>query len=229
MGVHWHWRRVCTESWLWEENSLPHRGIEPASVAWWSGALTNLATSHNLAMSGCQLAVLVSVSMILCSVSVRWLCLCQSHFFLFVSAWSPSVWISLCSPCVCQHGLVQCFSLMTMSVCQSHFFFLFVSAWSPSVWISLCSTCVCQPGLVQCVCQFNLPMFACHADVLFVCQPDFLLSVCRFDLPYVFQPDLVQHACQFDLPMSAHHPDFFFVCMFGQISFCLSSKVFFSA
>ena len=133
-GVYGHWKRVCTESWLWEENSLPHQGIEPASVAWWSGALNNLATSHDLAMSGCQLAVLVSVSMILCSVSVRWLCLCQSHFFLFVSAWSPSVWISLCSPCVCQHGLVQCFSLMTMSVCQSHFFF--------SLCISLISLCL---------------------------------------------------------------------------------------
>ena len=32
-------KRVCTESWLWEENPLLHRGIEPASAAWRSDAL----------------------------------------------------------------------------------------------------------------------------------------------------------------------------------------------
>ena len=26
--------RVCTESWLWEDNPLPHWGIEPASAVW---------------------------------------------------------------------------------------------------------------------------------------------------------------------------------------------------
>ena len=36
-------KRVCTESWLWEKNLLPHRGIEPASAAWRSDALTNWA------------------------------------------------------------------------------------------------------------------------------------------------------------------------------------------
>ena len=36
--------RVFTESWLWEKNPLPHQGIESASAAWWSGALTNWAT-----------------------------------------------------------------------------------------------------------------------------------------------------------------------------------------
>ena len=39
-------KRVCAESWLWEENPLPHRGIEPASAAWRSDSLTNWATSH---------------------------------------------------------------------------------------------------------------------------------------------------------------------------------------
>ena len=38
-------KRVCTESWLWEENPLPHRGIEPASAAWRSYALTHRAAS----------------------------------------------------------------------------------------------------------------------------------------------------------------------------------------
>ena len=38
-------KRVCTESWLWEKNPLPHWGIEPASAVWWSDALTNWATS----------------------------------------------------------------------------------------------------------------------------------------------------------------------------------------
>ena len=33
-----HRKRVCSESWLWEKNPLPHRGIEPASAAWWSDA-----------------------------------------------------------------------------------------------------------------------------------------------------------------------------------------------
>ena len=37
--------RVFTESWLWEKNPLPHRGIEPASAAWRSDALTNWAAS----------------------------------------------------------------------------------------------------------------------------------------------------------------------------------------
>ena len=38
-------KRVCTESWLCEKNSLPHRGIEPTSAAWWCDALTNWPTS----------------------------------------------------------------------------------------------------------------------------------------------------------------------------------------
>ena len=38
-------KRVCTESWLWKKNPLLHLGIEPASVAWWSDALTDWATS----------------------------------------------------------------------------------------------------------------------------------------------------------------------------------------
>ena len=32
-GVYGQGKRVCTERWLWEENPLPHQGIEPASVA----------------------------------------------------------------------------------------------------------------------------------------------------------------------------------------------------
>ena len=31
MGLYRHWKRVCTESWPWEENSLLHQGIELAS------------------------------------------------------------------------------------------------------------------------------------------------------------------------------------------------------
>ena len=31
-------KRVCTESWLWEKNSLPHQGIEPVSAACQSDA-----------------------------------------------------------------------------------------------------------------------------------------------------------------------------------------------
>ena len=38
-------KRVCTESWLLEKNPGPHRGIEPASAACQSDALTNWATS----------------------------------------------------------------------------------------------------------------------------------------------------------------------------------------
>ena len=37
-GVYRHWLRVCSESWLPKENPLPHLGIKPASVAWWSNA-----------------------------------------------------------------------------------------------------------------------------------------------------------------------------------------------
>ena len=39
-------KRVCTKSWLWEENPLLLWGIEPASVVWWSDALTNWAAFH---------------------------------------------------------------------------------------------------------------------------------------------------------------------------------------
>ena len=31
-GLYGHRKRVCTGSWLWEKNPLPHRGLEPASV-----------------------------------------------------------------------------------------------------------------------------------------------------------------------------------------------------
>ena len=48
IGVYGHWKRVCTESWLWEENPLLHWEIEPVSAAWQSGSLTNWATSHPL-------------------------------------------------------------------------------------------------------------------------------------------------------------------------------------
>ena len=34
-----HRRRVCTESWLWGKNPLPHQGIEPASAVCWSDGL----------------------------------------------------------------------------------------------------------------------------------------------------------------------------------------------
>ena len=40
-GMYGHRKRVCTESWLWDKNPLPHRGIEPASATFRSDALTN--------------------------------------------------------------------------------------------------------------------------------------------------------------------------------------------
>ena len=43
--VYGHCKRVCTESWLWDKNPLPHRGIQPASSACRTDALTNWATS----------------------------------------------------------------------------------------------------------------------------------------------------------------------------------------
>ena len=38
-GLCRHHKRVCAESWLWEKNPFPHRGIEPASAACQSDAL----------------------------------------------------------------------------------------------------------------------------------------------------------------------------------------------
>ena len=46
LGVCGHRKWVCTESGLWEKNPLPHRGIEPASAAWRSDAVTSWAASH---------------------------------------------------------------------------------------------------------------------------------------------------------------------------------------
>ena len=44
-GVYGHRKKVCTESWLWEKNPLPHRGFEPVSAACRSDALpTELPT-----------------------------------------------------------------------------------------------------------------------------------------------------------------------------------------
>ena len=37
-----------TESWLWEENPLPHWGIKPASATWWSAALPTELHPHPL-------------------------------------------------------------------------------------------------------------------------------------------------------------------------------------
>ena len=45
-GLYGHRKRVCTESWLWEENPLPRWGNEPALAAWWCDAPTHWATSH---------------------------------------------------------------------------------------------------------------------------------------------------------------------------------------
>ena len=39
----------------WEENPLPHRGIKPASVAWWSDAVANWATSPPHLLHTCSL------------------------------------------------------------------------------------------------------------------------------------------------------------------------------
>ena len=41
-------KRVCTESWLWEKNPLPHRGIEPASVVCRSDALPTELHPHSI-------------------------------------------------------------------------------------------------------------------------------------------------------------------------------------
>ena len=38
--------RICTESWLWEKNPLPHRGIEPASTACRPDALPSELHPH---------------------------------------------------------------------------------------------------------------------------------------------------------------------------------------
>ena len=34
-GLYGHRKRVCTESWLWEKNPLPHRGLELSSLCGW--------------------------------------------------------------------------------------------------------------------------------------------------------------------------------------------------
>ena len=41
-----HRKRVCTESWLWEKNPLPHQGIKSAPAEWQSDVPTNWTTSH---------------------------------------------------------------------------------------------------------------------------------------------------------------------------------------
>ena len=48
VGWYRHRKRVCTESWLWEKNPLPDRGIEPASAACRSDALPTELHPHHL-------------------------------------------------------------------------------------------------------------------------------------------------------------------------------------
>ena len=43
-----HCKRVCTESWLWEKNPLPHRGIEPSSATCRSDDLPSELHQHLL-------------------------------------------------------------------------------------------------------------------------------------------------------------------------------------
>ena len=43
-----HRKRVCTESWLWEKNPFPHRGIELASAACRSDALPTELHPHRV-------------------------------------------------------------------------------------------------------------------------------------------------------------------------------------
>ena len=45
-GVYRQRKRVCTESWPWEKNSLPHWGIKPASAVCWSNALPTELHPH---------------------------------------------------------------------------------------------------------------------------------------------------------------------------------------
>ena len=43
-GLHGHCKRVCTGSWLWERNPLPHLGLKPASVLHLAFPLDSLQT-----------------------------------------------------------------------------------------------------------------------------------------------------------------------------------------
>ena len=66
-GICGHRKRVCTESWLWEKNPLPHRGIEPASAACRSDAIPT-----ELHPRPCPISVLLVLSTI---------CLCMKVSF----------------------------------------------------------------------------------------------------------------------------------------------------
>ena len=44
--MHGHRKRVCTESWLWEKNPMPHLGVEPASAACRSDAVPTELHPH---------------------------------------------------------------------------------------------------------------------------------------------------------------------------------------
>ena len=63
-GVYGHRKRVCTESWHWESNPLPQRGIEPALATCRSDALTNWAASPPQSL----------VTLLSCIHTVLWLC-----------------------------------------------------------------------------------------------------------------------------------------------------------
>ena len=104
-------KRACTESWLWEKNSLPHRGIEPASAAWRSDALTNWATSPP---------------------SRRCCCCCFWHgrfLFSFVTLCSFDNEIFHHNPQLCIHSLVYTYNHSCFGFRESLIWLLF------SVWI----------------------------------------------------------------------------------------------
>ena len=80
-GVYGHRKRVCTESWLWEKNPLPHRGIEPASAACRSDALpteSDLTFTGNFIKIKIKLTGLLAIWLLHLSVTTV-ICVCVYH------------------------------------------------------------------------------------------------------------------------------------------------------
>ena len=88
-GLCGHRKRVCTESWLWEKNPLPLRGLEPASVLRY-GFQSDAVTIPGLVWAVITLKVILAVTDD--SNRLSWYCYCSAILVMVAGRWWRRWW-----------------------------------------------------------------------------------------------------------------------------------------